>query len=93
MTLIGALLTALVMAREWERGTMEALLVTPVTMGEVLLGKLVPYFLLGHGRHGAVGRDGRLAVRRAAARVDLAAVCRRLVSCWRRWEWGCSSRR
>ena len=49
MTLIGALLTALVMAREWERGTMEALLVTPVTMREVLVGKLVPYFLLGTG--------------------------------------------
>lgn len=49
MTLIGALLTALVMAREWERGTMEALLVTPVTMREVLLGKLVPYFVLGMG--------------------------------------------
>lgn len=49
MTLIGALLTALVMAREWERGTMEALLVTPVTLGEVLIGKLVPYFLLGLG--------------------------------------------
>lgn len=49
MTLIGSLLTALVMAREWERGTMEALLVTPVTMREVLLGKLVPYFLLGTG--------------------------------------------
>ena len=49
MTLIGGLLTALVMAREWERGTMEALLVTPVTMGEVLLGKVLPYFLLGLG--------------------------------------------
>lgn len=49
MTLIGALLTAMVMAREWERGTMEALLVTPVTTGEVLLGKLVPYFVLGTG--------------------------------------------
>jgi len=49
MTLIGALLTALVMAREWERGTMEALLVTPVSMGEILLGKLLPYFLLGTG--------------------------------------------
>ena len=49
MTLIGALLTALVMAREWERGTMEALMVTPVTMGEVLLGKVMPYFLLGLG--------------------------------------------
>ena len=49
MTLIGALLTAMVMAREWERGTMEALLVTPVTMREVLLGKLLPYFVLGMG--------------------------------------------
>jgi ABC-2 type transport system permease protein len=49
MTLIGALLTALVMAREWERGTMEALLVTPVSMPEVLIGKLVPYFVLGMG--------------------------------------------
>ncbi|MGP1683299.1 MAG: ABC transporter permease, partial [Giesbergeria sp.] len=49
MTLIGALLTAMVMAREWERGTMEALMVTPVTMGEVILGKLIPYFVLGMG--------------------------------------------
>ncbi|RMH04321.1 MAG: ABC transporter permease [Nitrospirae bacterium] len=49
MTLIGALLTALVMAREWERGTLEALMVTPVTIQEILLGKLLPYFLLGTG--------------------------------------------
>jgi ABC-2 type transport system permease protein len=49
MTLIGALLTAMVMAREWERGTMEALLVTPLHMREVILGKLLPYFLLGMG--------------------------------------------
>jgi ABC-2 type transport system permease protein len=49
MTLIGALLTALVVAREWERGTMEALMVTPVTVPEILLGKLVPYFALGMG--------------------------------------------
>ncbi len=49
MTLIGALLTAMVMAREWERGTMEALMVTPVTMREVILGKLIPYFILGMG--------------------------------------------
>ena len=49
MTLIGTLLTALVMAREWERGTLEALLVTPVSMTEVLLGKIVAYFLLGTG--------------------------------------------
>jgi ABC-2 type transport system permease protein len=49
MTLIGALLTAMVMAREWERGTMEALLVTPLAMREVIVGKLVPYFILGMG--------------------------------------------
>ena len=47
MTLIGALLTALVIAREWERGTYEALIATPVREGEFLLGKTVPYFLLG----------------------------------------------
>jgi ABC-2 type transport system permease protein len=49
MTLIGALLTAMVMAREWDRGTMEALLVTPVARTELLLGKLIPYFALGTG--------------------------------------------
>ncbi|WP_286292602.1 ABC transporter permease [Methylomarinovum tepidoasis] len=49
MTLIGALLTSMVIAREWERGTMEALMSTPVTMGEILLGKIVTYFLLGTG--------------------------------------------
>ena len=49
MTLIGALLTAMVMAREWERGTMEALMVTPLSMSEVIVGKLLPYFVLGMG--------------------------------------------
>ncbi|MGE5757799.1 MAG: ABC transporter permease [Sideroxydans sp.] len=49
MTLIGALLTAMVMSREWERGTMEALLVTPLSMREVIVGKLLPYFILGMG--------------------------------------------
>ena len=49
VTLIGALLTAMVMSREWERGTMEALLVTPLSMSEVILGKLIPYFILGMG--------------------------------------------
>ena len=47
MTLIGALLTAMVMAREWERGTLESLFVTPVRIDEVLLGKTIPYFALG----------------------------------------------
>ncbi len=49
MTLIGALLTAMVMTREWERGTMEALLVTPVRIREIILSKLITYFLLGTG--------------------------------------------
>lgn len=49
LTLIGTLLTALVVAREWERGTMEAMLATPVGPVEMLLGKLTPYFLLGMG--------------------------------------------
>ena len=47
MTLIGAFLTALVMAREWERGTLEALFVTPVRVSEIVLGKTAPYFVLG----------------------------------------------
>lgn len=49
MTMIGALLTAMVMAREWDRGTMEALMVTQVSIREILLGKLIPYFCLGMG--------------------------------------------
>lgn len=47
MTVIGALLTALVVAREWERGTMETLLASPVTRTEFLLSKLLPYYALG----------------------------------------------
>lgn len=47
MAIIGTLLTALVVSREWERGTMEALLATPVGMLELIVGKLVPYFVLG----------------------------------------------
>ena len=47
MTIIGALLTSLVVAREWERGTMEALLATSMTRWEFLLSKIIPYYLLG----------------------------------------------
>ncbi len=47
MTLIGALLTSLVIAREWERGTFEALFATPVRPGEILLSKTIPYFIMG----------------------------------------------
>ncbi len=49
MALIGTLLTALVVAREWERGTMESLMATRVTVTEILTGKLLPYFVLGMG--------------------------------------------
>ena len=47
MTVIGALLTSLVVAREWERGTMEALLATPINKTEILLSTLIPYYFLG----------------------------------------------
>ncbi len=47
LTIVGTLLTALVIAREWERGTMEALMATPLSMTEFIVTKVVPYFLLG----------------------------------------------
>jgi len=47
MTIIGAFLTAMVIAREWERGTLEALFVTPMRPAEFLVSKLLPYFALG----------------------------------------------
>mgnify|MGYP000193289017 FL=1 len=47
MTVIGAMLTSLVVAREWERGTMEALLASPMTRTELLLSKILPYYGLG----------------------------------------------
>lgn len=47
MTLIGTLLTALVVSREWERGTMEALMSTTVSIWELVAGKVIPYFVLG----------------------------------------------
>ena len=47
MTLIGILLTSLVVAREWERGTMEAMLSTSVKAIHIVLGKYIPYFILG----------------------------------------------
>ena len=47
MSIIAALLTALTIAREWERGTMEQLAATPVSRLEVVLGKLLPYLAIG----------------------------------------------
>jgi ABC-2 type transport system permease protein len=43
------MLTSMVVAREWERGTMEALMVTPIRIWEITVGKLLPYFILGMG--------------------------------------------
>ena len=69
MTMIGTLLTALVVAREWERGTMEAIMSTPASILEILIGKLLPYF--GLGLIATLGLRGGLgaAVRRAVARL------------------------
>ncbi len=47
MMVIAALLTSLTVAREWEQGTMEQLIATPVRPHELVLGKLVPYFVIG----------------------------------------------
>jgi ABC-2 type transport system permease protein len=47
MMVIAALLTSLTVAREWERGTMEQLISTPVKGRELILGKLLPYFVIG----------------------------------------------
>ncbi len=47
LALVGAQLTSLTVSREWERGTMEQLISTPVTALEVMLGKLIPYFVVG----------------------------------------------
>jgi ABC-2 type transport system permease protein len=47
MMIISALLTSVTISREWERGTMEQLIATPVTAGELILGKFIPYFVIG----------------------------------------------
>ena len=47
ITLVGTFLTSLVMAREWERGTLEAIFVSPVRPFELIIGKIIPYFCVG----------------------------------------------
>jgi ABC-2 type transport system permease protein len=47
MMVLSALLTSLTVAREWERGTMEQLIATPISVPELVLGKLLPYFAIG----------------------------------------------
>ena len=47
MAVVVALLTSMTIAREWERGTMEQLITTPVKTPELIIGKLIPYFMIG----------------------------------------------
>jgi ABC-2 type transport system permease protein len=47
MSIIGVLLTGQVIVREWEKGTMELLISTPIRKSELMVGKLFPYFFLG----------------------------------------------
>ncbi len=49
MAMIGTMLTALVMSREYERGTMEGVLATPIGIAGLVLNKIIPYFVLGMG--------------------------------------------
>lgn len=64
MVVIAALLTSLTVAREWERGTMEQLISTPVKPSELILGKLLPHFMIG-------GIDVALAVTMAVGLFDV----------------------
>ena len=73
MMIIAALLTSLTVAREWEQGTMEQLLATPVTGPELILGKLVPYFLIGMADVVVAVTMGTLALDTALLRVFGAA--------------------
>lgn len=47
MMIVGAMMTSLIIAREWERGTMETLLSVPILPQEIVVGKILPYFLIG----------------------------------------------
>ncbi len=90
MTLIGALLTAMVMAREWERGTLEALLVTPVRSDEILLGKTLPYFLLALMGFAlcVFSAPSFCFMCRCAARCGCCSAPRCCI-CWWRWASAC----
>lgn len=49
LSIVGTLLTALVVSRDWERGSMEYLIALPVSTYEIILGKIIPYLILGIG--------------------------------------------
>ncbi len=92
MMVIAALLTSLTVAREWERGTMEQLISTPVKGPELILGKLLPYFAIGMFDVAAGRADGRVS-----SSTCRCAATWRCCSAWRRssWparcRWACSS--
>ena len=91
MTLIGAFLTALVMAREWERGTLEALFVTPVRAGEIVVVQDDPLFRARHDRARALHPFRQVSVRRAVSRLGTGPDRRRLrFTCWLRSAIGLS---
>jgi ABC-2 type transport system permease protein len=46
LSIVGTFLTSLVVAKEWERGTMESLISTPITVWEIIISKIIPYFVL-----------------------------------------------
>ena len=68
MALVGAQLTSLTISREWERGTMELLISTPVKPSEVMIGKLVPYFVIGWIDAALLPRPRGVVVRGAVPR-------------------------
>ncbi|STU64819.1 ABC transporter [Klebsiella pneumoniae subsp. ozaenae] len=89
MTVVGAILTSLVVAREWERGTMEALLSTEITRAELLLCKLIPYYFLG-----MLAMLLCMLVSVFILACPIAARCRSCLSslvcfCSAPWGWGC----
>jgi len=59
MAILAALLTSLTVAREWEQNTMEMLISTPVKGSEIILGKLLPYFIIGLVDTGTIVLTGR----------------------------------
>ncbi len=90
MTVIGAILTSLVVAQEWERGTMEALLSTEITRTELLLCKLIPYYFLGMLGMFAVYAGVSVYSRRTISRVAADSVFI-IPACFYSvpWGWGC----
>ena len=86
MALVGAQLTSLTISREWERGTMELLISTPVTPSEVMLGKLLPYLVHRLARRGLLPRARGVLVRGAVPRHAFHACSSpRRCSSWSCW--------